>query len=112
MTGDAWIDQLPAELRRLWAAAHGVPDAQYGVISVLDYSPDDIPAGMAATVADLDPGRLLAAALEVARQLSEIGADLPADRRAALPDAMAAYITRDLASLAVPSAGMGAGFVA
>jgi hypothetical protein len=94
------LHEARAELWRLWAVAHDVPYAQYGVTSVLDYSPDDVPADMAATVADLDPGRLLAAALEVARGLREIGADLPADRRAALPDPMAAYITRDLSALA------------
>jgi hypothetical protein len=56
-------------------------------------------AGMPDTVADLDPARLLAAARRLAALLSETGRRLPAEQRAALPDAMARYITDDLASL-------------
>jgi hypothetical protein len=87
-------------LWQLWAAAHDVPDARYGITSILDYAPGQVPGGMAATVADLDRARLLAAALSLARLLDGIGRDLPADYRASLPDAMAAYIIRDLESLA------------
>ena len=54
---------------------------------------------MAATVADLDPARLPSAARRLAELLSETGQRLPDDQRAVLPDAMASYVTDDLASL-------------
>jgi hypothetical protein len=54
---------------------------------------------MAATVAGLDPAALLAAGQELARLLSAAGDRLDAGQRAALPAAMARYITADLAAL-------------
>ena len=44
-------------------------------------------------MADLDPGRLLDAGRQVAVLLNEVGKRLPDDQRAALPEAMARYIT-------------------
>jgi hypothetical protein len=102
------LDRLNEGRSQLWqlqAAARAVPDARYGITSILDYAPGQVPAGMAATVAGLDPDQLLGAAIALARQLDEIGRDLPAEYRAVLPDAMAAYIRRDLESLAAERAG-------
>lgn len=75
------------------------PGSQYGLTSILDFAPGQIPAGMQDTVADLDPARLLSAARRLAALITETGRRLPPDQRAVLPDAMARYISADLASL-------------
>lgn len=93
------LHEARSQLWRLAAAAGDVPDPQYGLTSILDFAPGQIPAGMPATVADLDPARLLSAARRLAALLSETGGRLRAEQRAALPQAMARYITDDLASL-------------
>jgi hypothetical protein len=103
--GSAWealdrLNEARSMLWRLWAAAHGVPDPQYGLVSVLDFAPDDAPAELADTVAGLDPAGLLDAARRLADLLRATGADLPAELRAALPAPMAAFIVADLAGLA------------
>ncbi len=85
---------------RLLAVACGVPNPQYGITSLLDFAPDQVLARMADTVSDLDPGRLLAAARVLAGELSAVGDGLTPDQRAALPVAMADYITADLAAIA------------
>jgi hypothetical protein len=59
---------------------------------------------MAGTVAGLEPAGLLAAGRELARLLAAAGAGLDAAQRAALPAAMARYITADLAALELPAA--------
>jgi hypothetical protein len=99
------LNEGRAQLWQLQAAARDVPDARYGITSILDYAPGQVPAGMAATVAGLDLDQLLGAAIELGRQLDGIGRDLPAEYRAVLPNAMAAYIRRDLESLAAERAG-------
>jgi hypothetical protein len=93
------LHEARTQLWQLAAAAGGVPHPQYGITSILDFAPGQIPAGMPDTVADLDPARLLSAARRLAALLSETGRRLPAEQRAALPDAMARYVTDDLASL-------------
>jgi hypothetical protein len=93
------LHEARSQLWQLAAAAGDVPDPQYGLTSILDFAPAQIPAGMQDTVADLDPARLLSAAVRLAALISETGRRLPAELRAALPDAMACYITGDLASL-------------
>jgi hypothetical protein len=108
--GSAWealgrLDEARSMLWRLWAAAHGVPDPQYGLTSVLDFAADKAPAELAETVADLDEARLLAAARRLADLLRATGAQLPAELRATLPDPMAAFITADLAKLAARETG-------
>jgi hypothetical protein len=97
------LHEARGQVWQLWAAARGVPDAQYGLTSILDFAPDEIPAGMAATVADLDPARLLAAARRLAALLSEVGTHLGAAERAVLPDAMARFVTDDLAAAGPPA---------
>jgi hypothetical protein len=93
------LHEARSQLWKLAAAAGDVPDPQYGLTSILDFAPGQIPAGMEATVAGLDPAGLLSAARRVAALLSQTGGRLPADRQAVLPDAMADYITSDLASI-------------
>lgn len=93
------LHQARGHLWRLWAVALGVREPQYGITSILDYAPDKVPDSVEATVADLDPDRLLRAAVELARQLTEVGTMLPAEHQAALPAAMARFITSDLAAL-------------
>ena len=99
--GSAWeaLDRLHearAQLWRLTATALGVPNPQFGLTSILDFAPDRLPDAVTETVGDLDPARLLAATRSLASQLRAAGAGLTADQRAALPLAMAAYITADL----------------
>jgi hypothetical protein len=93
------LEEAREQLWRLQAAAGGVAQPQYGLTSILDFAPGTVPAGMAATVAGLDPAALLAAGQELARLLSAAGDRLDAGQRAALPAAMARYITADLAAL-------------
>ena len=105
--GSAWealegLHQARAEYWRLLATAHVVPNPQYGITSLLDFAADQVPAPMAETVSDLDLARLLAAARQLARQLTDIGDRLPPDLRSALPTAIASYITADLAELDQP----------
>jgi hypothetical protein len=98
------LHEARANLWRLLAVAEAVPDARYGVTSILDFAPARVPAGMAGTVAELDRARLLAAAQRLARLLTAIGERLPAPLRDDLPDAMAAFVTADLEELAVATA--------
>ncbi len=95
-------------LWRLWAVASGVPNPQLGVTSVLDFAPEAMPEWMADTVADLDPGRLLAAARQLAARLAGIGEHLTDDHRAALPAAMARFVVADLSDLAEGPGGSAA----
>ena len=99
--GSTWealarLNEARAQLWQLWAASLDVPDPQYGLTSILDFAPGQVPASFEDTVADLDPGRLLDAARRVAALLHEAGERLPDDQRADLPGAMARYITADL----------------
>ena len=87
------------QLWRLQAVADGVPDPQFGVISILDFAPAMVPPGMAATVADLDLARLVSAGQQLANLLDAAGHQLPAEHRAALPEAMARYVISDLQQL-------------
>jgi len=102
--GSAWealerLHQARAEAWRLLATVQDVPNPQYGITSLLDFAPDQVPAQMAGTVSDLDIARLAAAALRLAERLTEAGDRLGTDLRTALPTAMASYITADLAAL-------------
>jgi hypothetical protein len=99
--GSAWevlgrLDNARDQLWRLHAVAGGVPDPQFGLTSILDFAPDEIPAGLAATVTDLDPARQASAALQIAAGLDEVGRRLPDYCRADLPEAMARYVLGDL----------------
>jgi hypothetical protein len=84
---------------QLWAVAHDVPDARYGIVSILDFAPDQVPAELAATAPSLSLDQLAAAAQRLAAVLATIGTRLPEEYRTVLPDAMADYITADLAAL-------------
>lgn len=105
--GSSWealqrLNEGREQLWRLWAAVLDVPNPAYGLTSILDFAPDRVPAGVGATVSDLDPGRLLAAARSMAGQLSALGDRLPREHQAALPDAMSRFVTSDLAEMAGP----------
>src|SRR6266699_6619162 len=100
--GSTWealarLNEARTQLWQPWAVSLGVPDPQYGLTSILDFAPGQVPASFEGTVADLDPGRLRDAARRVAILLNEVGIRLPDDQRAVLPSAMARYITADLA---------------
>jgi predicted nucleotidyltransferase len=102
--GSAWealiqLNNARDQLWRLQAIASGVPDPQFGVISILDFAPETIRPGMPATVADLDPARLVPAARQLASLLAEVSRQLPAEHRAAVPEAMARYVLSDLRQL-------------
>jgi hypothetical protein len=101
------LDRLHEARGQLWqlaAAGGGVPDPQYGLTSILDFAPGHIPAGIEATVSDLDPARLLSAAQRLAALLIETGQRLPDDQRIVLPDAMARYVTEDLSAVSITAA--------
>ncbi|HYK32545.1 MAG TPA: hypothetical protein VEV63_11310 [Streptosporangiaceae bacterium] len=102
--GSAWealerLHQARAECWRLLATAHDVPNPQFGITSLLDFAPDQVPASMADTVSDLDLAGLAVAAARLADCLNEAGDLLKPDQRAVLPTAMASYITADLAAI-------------
>jgi hypothetical protein len=102
--GSAWeaviqLNNARDQLWRLQAVADGVPDPQFGVISILDFAPEMVPPDMAATVADLDLARLVSAARQQARLLDQFGQRLPVEHRAVLPEAMARYVISDLRQL-------------
>jgi len=102
--GSVWeaLDRLHEARTQLWrlhAAASGIADPQYGLTSVLDFAPDDIPGGIGETVAGLSLPSLLAAARQVARLLTATGKRLPAEAQAALPQSMATYVTQLLDSI-------------
>jgi len=102
--GSTWealarLNEARTQLWQPWAVSLGVPDPQYGLTSILDFAPGQVPASFEGTVADLDPGRLRDAARRVAILLNEVGIRLPDDQRAVLPSAMARYITADLEQL-------------
>ena len=84
---------------QLWALAHDVRDSRYGIVSILDFAPDQVPATAGATVPRLDLAELTAAAQLVASLLASVGSCLPAEYREVLPDPMASYITADLQAL-------------
>jgi hypothetical protein len=99
--GSAWealerLHEARAQVWQLWAAVRGVPQPQYGLTSVLDYSASRLPPGIEETVSDLDLGRLVAAGLRVAELLGLVGGQLGEEQRAALPLAMGRFITDDL----------------
>ena len=76
--GSTWealarLNEARAQLWQLWAVTLDVPDPQYGLTSILDFAPGQVPASFEGTVADLDPGRLLDAARRVAALLHEAG---------------------------------------
>jgi hypothetical protein len=98
--GSAWealerLHEARAQLWQLWAAVRGVPQPQYGLTSVLDFGAV-LPDGIEETVAGLDLGSLLAAGLRVAELLGEVGGQLGAEQRAALPSAMGSFVLSDL----------------
>lgn len=99
--GSAWealdrLNEARAQLWQLWAVSLHVPDPAYGLISILDFASDQLPATFQNTVSDLDPARLLHAAQHLAELLNHVGQHLAVDQRAVLPNAMARYITEDL----------------
>jgi hypothetical protein len=102
--GSAWeallqLNNARDQLWRLTAVAGDVPDPEFGVISILDFASETIAPGMTATVADLDHARLVSAAQQLASLLDQVGQHLPAEHRAALPEAMARYVISDLRQL-------------
>ncbi|MBO0770263.1 MAG: hypothetical protein J2P35_02275 [Actinobacteria bacterium] len=102
--GSAWealgrLHEARGQLWQLLAAAHDVPQPQYGLTSILDFAPDKVPPELAGTVSGLEPAGLLAAARRVAELLASAGKLLRPELAAMLPDAMARYVTADLAAL-------------
>jgi hypothetical protein len=93
------LNEARAQLWQLHAAACHVPEPQYGLTSILDYAPGQLPPGIEHTVTDLNPARLLSAAQNLAVLMNEIGRQLPAEQRAELPDAMARFVTDDLSAI-------------
>lgn len=96
----ARLNEARAQAWKVLAAADRVPQARYGITSILDFAPGTVPAAMAGTVAGLDAAGLLAAGRRLAALLTEAGQRLDEASRAALPGAMASFITADLDRLA------------
>lgn len=86
---------------RLWGVAHGVTDAAYGLVAVVDRPDIGMPAGIEQTVVSLDAEELLAAADRVAGLLDEVGRQAAKAVPAALPTALAGHVQERLKDLAV-----------
>lgn len=86
---------------RLWATARGIPQPQYGLTSVLDFAPEQVPAAAEATVSGLDLTSLVSSGRCLADLLSDVVNDLDEHHRAVLPAAMARYVSDDLTSLSL-----------
>jgi hypothetical protein len=104
--GSLWeaYERLHSARNQLWqlqAVAHGVREPQYGITSILDFAPEIVSDEMRATVSDLDGAHLLHAARQLAGLLNAVSALLPENLCAALPNAMARYVTGDLTSLEI-----------
>jgi len=56
------INEARTQALRLWAAGHGVPYAAFGLTSLLDFPPYEVPDGLAATYAVPDDKDAVAAA--------------------------------------------------
>ena len=100
--GSAWealerLHQVRHRIWMLWAAATGALYPWHGLSQVLDNDPRDLPPGIEATVAGLDPAQLRRAARASAVLLAEVSAAAGREHRAAdLPTALAAYVAREL----------------
>ncbi len=90
------LHQARNDYWRLLATAVDVPNPQYGITSLLDYAPELVLPDMSDTVPSFDYDGLLRAAQELAGRLNAIGSELSPELAAALPEAMARYITADL----------------
>jgi hypothetical protein len=101
--GSLWeaLDQVNEARDRiwaLWAAARKACSPLFGLTQVLDRDPSDLPEGIEATVADLDPARLHAAAVAsgaILQQVSELASQV---HGGTLPDAFARHVTALLRS--------------
>lgn len=105
--GSAWealsrLNEARDQLWRLQATACGIPNPQYGVTSMLDFAPDQMPDAFRQTVAGLEPARLVTAARRLASELTAAGERLSPAQRAEVPEAMARFVTADLAALSIP----------
>jgi hypothetical protein len=77
----------------LWAAAHGALYPWHGLSQVLDHDPENLPAGIEATVAGLDAADLRRAARVSAGILASVSVAAARRHPAELPTAMAAYVS-------------------
>jgi hypothetical protein len=103
--GSAWealarLNDARAQCWKVMATADRVPQARYGITSILDFAPGAVPAAMAGTVAGLDLADLLAAGRRLAGLLTATAARLDEPARAAQPAEMGRFITADLDRLA------------
>lgn len=70
------INEARTQALRLWAAGHGVPYALYGLTSLLDFPPFEIPDGLAATYAVPDDEDAVASANRATADLLDAAAAL------------------------------------
>lgn len=95
----ARLGEARDQIWSLWAAATGAIYPWHGLSQVLDQDPEYLPPGIEATVATLDPAALLAAARASATILTQVSTAAAEKYPTDLPTAMAAYVTKVLASL-------------
>jgi hypothetical protein len=91
------LHQVRHHVWMLWAAATGALYPWHGLSQVLDNDPGDLPPGIEATVASLDAADLRRAARVSATLLAEASAAAARAHPADLPQAMARYVTSELA---------------
>jgi hypothetical protein len=91
------LHQVRHHVWMLWAAATGALYPWHGLSQVLDNDPRDLPPGIEATVASLDTADLRRAARVSATLLAAASAAATRAHPADLPQAMAGYVTSELA---------------
>ena len=105
--GSAWealarLDEARGWIWALWAAARRARYPVFGLSQVLDRDPGDLPAGIEATVAGLDPAGLRAAAAASGTVLEQVSAFAAQVHGGTLPDALARHVTALLQSAGAP----------
>ncbi len=91
------LHQVRHHVWMLWAAATGALYPWHGLSQVLDNDPRELPPGIEATVATLDAADLRRAARVSATLLAAASAAATRAHPADLPQAMAGYVTSELA---------------
>jgi hypothetical protein len=86
------LHEVRGHIWALWGAARGARYPVFGLSQVLDHDPDDLPAGIAETTADLDPDHLRRALTVSVAVLDDVSRAAARKVGGDLPTAMAEYV--------------------
>jgi hypothetical protein len=102
--GSAWearerLGTARRHMFQLWAAAHGVPDATFGLTALLDAPAVGLPPDVERTAAALDDKEIVRAARALAELLEAAARRAAETTPTELPDALSAYVRQRLTAL-------------